>query len=82
MIPIDGCARSSAAWRRASGKVLQENSFQPFWPANCSQRGIDYFLDTVFNYPTLAECYKVAAYNASNKINYVKRIKARRAAAV
>jgi NAD(P) transhydrogenase len=29
--------------------------------------GIDYFLQTVFNYPTLAECYKVAALNAANK---------------
>lgn len=29
--------------------------------------GLDYFLDTVFNYPTLAECYKVAALNAANK---------------
>jgi len=38
--------------------------------------GLDYFLNTVFNYPTLAECYKVAAYNAANKINYVRRIKA------
>ena len=28
--------------------------------------GLDYFLETVFNYPTLAECYKVAAYNAAN----------------
>jgi NAD(P) transhydrogenase len=30
--------------------------------------GIDYFLHTVFNYPTLAECYKVAALNAANKL--------------
>lgn len=29
--------------------------------------GLDYFLETVFNYPTLAECYKVAALNAANK---------------
>jgi NAD(P) transhydrogenase len=29
--------------------------------------GLDYFLQTVFNYPTLAECYKVAALNAANK---------------
>ena len=27
--------------------------------------GIDYFLETVFNYPTLAECYKVAALDAT-----------------
>ena len=30
--------------------------------------GLDYFLTTVFNYPTLAECYKVAAHNAANKL--------------
>ena len=30
--------------------------------------GIDYFLGTVFNYPTLAECYKVAALDAHNKL--------------
>jgi NAD(P) transhydrogenase len=43
--------------------------------------GLDYFLNTVFNYPTLAECYKVAAYNAANKIHYVRRLKERRATA-
>ena len=26
---------------------------------------------TVFNYPTLAECYKVAAFHAANKIGYL-----------
>jgi NAD(P) transhydrogenase len=30
--------------------------------------GIDYLVDAVFNYPTLAESYKVAALDASNKI--------------
>jgi NAD(P) transhydrogenase len=30
--------------------------------------GLDYFLHTVFNYPTLAECYKVAALDAANKL--------------
>ena len=29
---------------------------------------IDYFLDTVFNYPTLAEVYKIAALNGFNKL--------------
>ncbi|HEY8514689.1 MAG TPA: Si-specific NAD(P)(+) transhydrogenase [Candidatus Binatia bacterium] len=29
---------------------------------------VEYFIDTVFNYPTLAECYKVAAFNARNKL--------------
>ena len=31
--------------------------------------GLDYFLDRVFNYPTLAECYKIAALNANNKLS-------------
>ena len=30
---------------------------------------IDYFIDTVFNYPTLAECYKAAAFNGLNKLS-------------
>jgi NAD(P) transhydrogenase len=30
--------------------------------------GMAYFLQNVFNYPTLAECYKVAALDASNKL--------------
>jgi len=29
---------------------------------------IEYFVDTVFNYPTLAECYKAAAFNGLNKL--------------
>jgi len=31
--------------------------------------GLDYFLTTVFNYPTMAECYKVAALDAWNKLS-------------
>jgi len=34
--------------------------------------GLDYFLKTVFNYPTLAECYKVAAFNAANKLEFAR----------
>jgi len=30
---------------------------------------IDYFVDNVFNYPTLAECYKAAAFNGLNKLS-------------
>jgi len=30
---------------------------------------IEYFVDTVFNYPTLAECYKVAAFNGLNRVS-------------
>lgn len=29
---------------------------------------LDYFVETVFNYPTLAECYKVAALHALNRL--------------
>ena len=29
---------------------------------------IDYFINTVFNYPTLAECYKAAAFNGVNRL--------------
>jgi NAD(P) transhydrogenase len=30
---------------------------------------IDYFVDTVFNYPTLAECYKTAAFDGINRLS-------------
>ena len=30
--------------------------------------GVEYFVNTVFNYPTLAECYKVAAQDGLNRI--------------
>ncbi|WP_446745317.1 Si-specific NAD(P)(+) transhydrogenase [Silvibacterium acidisoli] len=30
---------------------------------------VDYFIDTVFNYPTLAECYKAAAFNGVNRLS-------------
>jgi len=29
---------------------------------------IDYFINTVFNYPTLAECYKTAAFDGLNRV--------------
>ena len=29
---------------------------------------IDYFVKTVFNYPTLAECYKTAAFDGINRL--------------
>jgi NAD(P) transhydrogenase len=29
---------------------------------------VDYFINTVFNYPTLAECYKAAAFNGINRL--------------
>jgi NAD(P) transhydrogenase len=38
--------------------------------------GLDYFLRTVFNFPTLAECYKVAAHNAANKLSLEQVVEA------
>jgi NAD(P) transhydrogenase len=35
---------------------------------------IDYLVDAVFNYPTLAESYKVAALDATNKMRAVTRL--------
>ncbi len=35
---------------------------------------IDYLVDTVFNYPTLAESYKVAALDAMNKMRSIARL--------
>ena len=33
---------------------------------------VDFFINNVFNYPTLAECYKVAALNGSNKLRLLR----------
>jgi NAD(P) transhydrogenase len=35
---------------------------------------VDYLVDAVFNYPTLAESYKVAALDATNKMRQVNRL--------
>jgi NAD(P) transhydrogenase len=37
---------------------------------------IDYFINTVFNYPTLAECYKVAAFDGINRIGIFQEVAA------
>ena len=34
----------------------------------------EYFVNAVFNYPTLAESYKVAALDAMNKIRHIDRL--------
>lgn len=35
----------------------------------CLGGTVEYFINTVFNYPTLAECYKAAAFNGINKLS-------------
>jgi NAD(P) transhydrogenase len=42
---------------------------------------IDYFIDTVFNYPTLAECYKVAALDGLNRLRTTQQTQEIHAAA-
>jgi NAD(P) transhydrogenase len=37
---------------------------------------VDYLVDAVFNYPTLAESYKVAALDAMNKMRHIARLHA------
>lgn len=41
---------------------------------------IDYFVETVFNYPTLAECYKVAAQDGINRVRPPQHVTLREAA--
>jgi NAD(P) transhydrogenase len=37
---------------------------------------VDYLVDAVFNYPTLAESYKVAALDAMNKLQAISTVAA------
>ena len=41
---------------------------------------VDHLVDTVFNYPTLAEAYKVAALDATNRMRHLARVAGRPAA--
>ena len=35
---------------------------------------VDFLVESVFNYPTLAEAYKVAALDAANKLRAVRQL--------
>ena len=51
--------------------ILGTNATELIHIGQCTielEGGLEYFLNSVFNYPTLAECYKVAALNVSNKL--------------
>jgi NAD(P) transhydrogenase len=37
---------------------------------------VDYLVDTVFNHPTLAEAYKVAALDVTNKLHALSHVEA------
>ncbi|HEX4797176.1 MAG TPA: Si-specific NAD(P)(+) transhydrogenase [Humisphaera sp.] len=43
---------------------------------------IDYFIESIFNYPTLAECYKVAALDGINRVRATGELKLEATAAV
>jgi len=53
-------------WVRVAFVFEQRERADEFGSGLC---GLDYFVDAVFNYPTLAECYKVAALDAANKLS-------------
>jgi len=36
---------------------------------------VDYLVEAVFNYPTLAESYKVAALDATNKLRVIQQLR-------
>jgi hypothetical protein len=36
---------------------------------------VDYFVDAVFNYPTLAEAYTVAALDVTNKLRVMSELR-------
>ena len=51
--------------------ILGTNATELIHIGQCAielEGGLEYFLNSVFNYPTLAECYKVAALDVSNKL--------------
>ena len=43
---------------------------------------VDYFVESAFNYPTLAECYRVAALNGMNKLRLPYKVSPRPAPGV
>ena len=61
------CSASTSSGRRATDLVHIGQAVMA-----CGGT-VDYFVDTVFNYPTLSEAYKVAALDATNKIRQVDR---------
>lgn len=40
---------------------------------------VEYFINSVFNYPTLAECYKTAAFDGINRLHHYQSAKREKA---
>ena len=54
------------------GQILGEGATEPIHIGQAVLThggGIDYFVDIVFNFPTLAECYKTAAFDGINRLD-------------
>lgn len=77
----DSAGRLKLLFHRETGKLLGVHIIGPgaaelihIGQAVLSFGGsIDYFVDSVFNYPTLAECYKVAALAGMNRMAQWRR---------
>ena len=75
LIPFPGRTKGALSFTTAPVAFADLRGAQTAWTADRTEflglgGGLDYFLRTVFNYPTLAECYKVAALDASNKLRF------------
>ena len=69
-----GLARGPPAPRRARARHERDRG-RAHRPGGDGHGGtLDYLVDTVFNYPTLAESYKVAALDAQNRMLAVERL--------
>ena len=56
---------------RSAAALLSRGRRAPLWGGQAVMAlggTLDYLISNVFNYPTLAECYKVAALDGYNKI--------------
>ena len=64
--------------QRIIGNFVINGPLAPVWHIGQAVMGcggtIDYLVDAVFNYPTLAESYKVAALDATNKMREISRL--------
>ena len=77
----DSTGRLKLLFHRETGKLLGVHIIGPgaaelvhIGQAVLSFEGsIDYFVDSIFNYPTLAECYKVAALAGMNRMAQWRR---------
>ena len=71
LVSTDDRATCSASTSSARAPPSWSTSARPSWRCGGT---VDYLVDTVFNYPTLAEAYKVAALDAMNKMRAVARL--------